>query len=90
MKNINRQAMKAYSVFIETPLNGALLVFAYTPGQAKAIGLCQHPAVGLDYIDFKCWRVPRMDPYSRYNFPHYIGRNDELPEGVEFYTNDDL
>lgn len=78
------ESLKAYSA--DTGDDWRLLVYAKNRNQARRI--VADFVGGTHYIDTHAVRVPGMDGYALRDEPHYIDTNDELPEGVRYYTGD--
>ena len=79
--------MKAYSVFVGSPENGALLVFAENANRARSYAAHQSDWMfEWDYVDTSAIRVPKYDQYCNKIIPYQIGGNNELPKSASpFY-----
>lgn len=78
--------MKAYMVHGGDYLEGCTLVYAETASRAKAV------AIKTGWYDYYIYmsaiRKPDFDKYSN-GEERYIESNDELPDGVEFFSSAD-
>lgn len=78
--------LKAYYTFIDNPMDGCVIVFAHNATQAKAHGCKAGPWSNEDYLDIRARRAPELDEYAEGDAPYCVETNDELPEGVNWYT----
>lgn len=78
--------MKAYMVYCGDYLEGCTLVWAESASRAKAVAM----GTGWydDYISMSAVRKPDFDKYSD-GSERYIESNEELPEGVTFFSDSD-
>jgi len=80
--------LKAYMAY-EGPNNwdGCLLVFAETRNQARHF-FCETwwSSDGIEYVDTHAVRTPEFDKYAMGARTSAIWTNNELPEGVVFYS----
>ena len=79
--------MKAYMVHGGDYMEGCTLAYAETASRAKAVAI----KTGWydEYIYMVAIRMPNFDKYSN-GEERYIESNDELPEGVNFFSESDL
>lgn len=66
---------------------GHLLVFAETAGKAKYLGLRSGPWYYDGFETIKCRRAPKFD--GLFDKPTVIETNDDLPDGLEFYSDEE-
>jgi len=80
--------MKAYCVYpdVNPNVQGCVLIYAPTRNDAKYLGFKLGPWFGSEYIDFRAIRKPDFDQYYEIG-KTLIETNDELPEGVEFFSD---
>lgn len=69
--------MKAFKIYSRTENYYSEIVFANTPGQARALGLTSDATEGCEFTDIGVRRVPALDKF-------YKGRSR-----MEWYDDDD-
>lgn len=67
---------------------GCLLVYAHNRNEARSFSF-HYGFWDCDYIYFHAIRKPDFDQYAQGDSPYAIETNEDLPEGVMFYLDDD-
>ncbi len=84
--------VKAYMVFNadDGPGECCFLTYAHTRNQARHLVASSGYGYGFDeYYDLSALRRPEMDQYAKGETPYIIETNDDLPEGVTFYVDEE-
>lgn len=80
--------MKAYIAFCGDPSDGCLLVYAKNRNQARYRSTVSMACLfEWEYGDISAIRKPDFDQYVDQVKGNIVDCNDDLPEGVEFYSD---
>lgn len=78
--------MKVWNCYCGTPWDGALLVIAETRGKARSMA-CRAGLWDWHYPEVSAVRVsPEFDVLATHE--RVIETNDEMPEGLRFYSDE--